>query len=146
MNLWGHRFSQNTNKKLSRFLPSPHRAEILTIFCSYFGRNNDFINSFWNWLTFNVLPTLVPIIVSNYIYLYLLCRVDPQNMSKVKWRKGTWKENLWLALFGFQFQASYARSQNLDSVPFILHIYVKQRLSKIFCASWAWNHVCGYWK
>ena len=53
MNLWSHRFSQNTNEKLSRFLPSLHRAEILTIFCSYFGRNDDFINSFWNWLTFN---------------------------------------------------------------------------------------------
>ena len=30
-----------------------HRAEILTIFGSYFGRNDDFINSFWNLLTFN---------------------------------------------------------------------------------------------
>ena len=34
----------------------PHyRAEIFTIFGSYFGRNNDFINSFWNLLTFTVL-------------------------------------------------------------------------------------------
>ena len=53
MNLWSHCFSQNTNKKLSRFLPSLHRTEILTIFCSYFERNDDFINSFWNWLTFS---------------------------------------------------------------------------------------------
>ena len=31
----------------------PHyTAEILTIFRSYFGRNDDFINSFWNSLTF----------------------------------------------------------------------------------------------
>jgi hypothetical protein len=29
-----------------------YRAEILTIFCSYFRRNVDFINSFWNLLTF----------------------------------------------------------------------------------------------
>ena len=29
-----------------------HRAEILTHFCSYFGRN-DFISSFWNLLTFS---------------------------------------------------------------------------------------------
>ena len=28
------------------------RAEILTIFGWYFGRNDDFINSFWNLLTF----------------------------------------------------------------------------------------------
>ena len=48
MNLWSHRFSQNTNDKLSRFLPSLHRAEILTIFCSYLGRNDDFINSLYN--------------------------------------------------------------------------------------------------
>ena len=53
MNLWSHRFSQNTNKVLSRFLPSLHRTEILTIFRSYFGRNNDFINSFWNCMTVN---------------------------------------------------------------------------------------------
>ena len=52
MNLWSHRFSQNTNKKLSRFLLSLHRAEILTIFHSYFERNNDvIINLFWNLLT-----------------------------------------------------------------------------------------------
>ena len=38
------------------FLPCtvPHyMAEILTIFGSYFGRNNDFINSFWNLLAFS---------------------------------------------------------------------------------------------
>ena len=28
-------------------------AEILTIFCSYFRRNDDFENSFWNLLTFS---------------------------------------------------------------------------------------------
>ena len=42
---WSHRFSQNTNEKLSGFLPCVVRAEI---FRSYFGRNDDFINSFWN--------------------------------------------------------------------------------------------------
>ena len=31
-----------------------YRAEILTIFRSYFGRNDDFIISFWNLLTFNI--------------------------------------------------------------------------------------------
>ena len=51
MNLWSHRFSQKTNK---RFLPSLHRAEILTIFRSYFERNYDFINSFWNCLSFKL--------------------------------------------------------------------------------------------
>ena len=52
MNLWSHRFSQNTNKKLSGFLSFVVRAEILTIFCSYFGRKDDFINTFWILLTF----------------------------------------------------------------------------------------------
>ena len=46
------------NKKCSRFLPSLHRAEILTIFCSYFGRNDDFINLFWNLLTFTYSITI----------------------------------------------------------------------------------------
>ena len=47
MNLWSHRFSQNTNEKLLRFLPCTVRAEILFVSCSYFGRNDDFISSFW---------------------------------------------------------------------------------------------------
>ena len=38
MNSWSNCFSQNTNKKLSRFLSSLHRAEILTFFRSYFGK------------------------------------------------------------------------------------------------------------
>ena len=40
-------------KKLSGFLPCVVRAEVLTIFCSYFGRNDDFMNSFGNLLTFS---------------------------------------------------------------------------------------------
>ena len=41
-------FFENTNEKLSGLLPCVVRAEILTIFRSYFGRKDDFINSFWN--------------------------------------------------------------------------------------------------
>ena len=55
MNLWSHRFSQNMNQKLYGFLPcsvAQYRAEILTIFGTYFGRNDDFIDSFLNLLTF----------------------------------------------------------------------------------------------
>ena len=59
MNLWSYLFSKNTNEKLSRFLTSLHRAEILTIFRSYFGRNDDFINSFWNGLTFKYYLNLL---------------------------------------------------------------------------------------
>ena len=60
MNLWGHQFYQNMNKKLSGFQPyssseAHYRAEIPTIFCSYFGRNDDSINLFWNLLTFSLL-------------------------------------------------------------------------------------------
>ena len=60
MNWWSHRFSQNMNQKLQRFLPcsvAQYRAEILTIFGSYFGRNDDFINSFCNFPTFSSLYT-----------------------------------------------------------------------------------------
>ena len=48
MNLWSHHFSQN----------GTIRAEILTIFGSYFGRNHDFINSFWNLLTFSSMTLI----------------------------------------------------------------------------------------
>ena len=73
MNLWGHRFSQNTNQKLQGFLPYQTNkdrstflviffgynpclfgwAEILVILGLHFGRNDDLINSFIIYLTFN---------------------------------------------------------------------------------------------
>ena len=50
MNLWSHRFSQNMNQNMNQgFLPcsiAQYWAEILTIFASYFGRNDDFILKF----------------------------------------------------------------------------------------------------
>ena len=51
MNLWGHRFSKNANRKLPGFLLWKFigKAEILGW---YFGRNNDLANSFWIRLTF----------------------------------------------------------------------------------------------
>ena len=55
MDLWSHCFSQNMDQKMQGFLPccvAQYRAEIITIFSSYFGRNDNFINSFWNLLTF----------------------------------------------------------------------------------------------
>ena len=60
-----YRFSQNMNKKLSRFLPSLYKAEILTIFCSYFVRNEDFINKFWDYLTFSCIP---PSLLFRYVF------------------------------------------------------------------------------
>ena len=45
-------------QKLSKFLPSLHRAEILTIFYPYFGRKDEFINSFWNCVTFTAVPVI----------------------------------------------------------------------------------------
>ena len=39
-------------KNCQDFCPTHYRAEILAIFCSCFGRNDDIINSFWNLLTF----------------------------------------------------------------------------------------------
>ena len=59
MNVWSHPFSQNMNKKLSRLPPSLHTTEILTNFSLYFGRTDDFINSFWNCLTFRIRQILI---------------------------------------------------------------------------------------
>ena len=64
MDLWSHHFSQNTNEILSGFLPCSSRTEILTIFCSYFGRNDDFINSFWNLLTFSKIAFCFELLLS----------------------------------------------------------------------------------
>ena len=57
MNLSGHRFSQNTNKKISKFLSYPLRTKIWKIFGWDFGTNDDLINSFWIQLTFNICHT-----------------------------------------------------------------------------------------
>ena len=90
MNLWSHRFSKNTNKKLSRFLPSLYRAEILTIFCLYFGRNDDFINSFWNCLTCWVFirefwDFLTFINISSSFKAYYILRIYTYNENKEKY-------------------------------------------------------------
>ena len=63
MSLWSHRFSQSLNQilyvRISALYTVPHyRAEILTIFGSYFGRNDDFIISFWKLLTFSNIQVL----------------------------------------------------------------------------------------
>ena len=61
--IWGREYSkilrllkvskfQNEFMKSSFCSVAQYRAEILTIFGSYFGRNDDFINLFWNLLTF----------------------------------------------------------------------------------------------
>ena len=52
-----HNKGQTISERIYEVIVSPKnsdlvRAEILTIFCSYFGRNDDFIDSFWNQLSF----------------------------------------------------------------------------------------------
>ena len=49
-----HSSSKSTGKETGKTQNSAvvYRADILTIFRSYFGRNDDFINSFWSLLTF----------------------------------------------------------------------------------------------
>ena len=65
--------------RISALYCVPHyRAEILTIFGSYFGRNDDFINSFWNLLTFigahfSLLLLLKLLLKSFLIYRYVRC-------------------------------------------------------------------------
>ena len=47
--------SEVRTKNCQDFCSHYTRAEILAIFCLYFGKNDDFINSFWQQLTF--IPT-----------------------------------------------------------------------------------------
>ena len=53
-----------------------YRAVILTVFSWYFGRNDDFINSFWNLLTFSEVRSA---------FCRFLCSSASQ-MTKVKYR------------------------------------------------------------
>ena len=53
INLWSHHYSKIWTKYCMDFWPVVW--QILTIFDSSFGRNDDFINSFWNLLTFRRL-------------------------------------------------------------------------------------------
>ena len=52
MNLWSHRFSQNMDKKFVRISSLRTTEQKSWQFFVCFGRNDDFIYSFWNWLTF----------------------------------------------------------------------------------------------
>ena len=61
-------FLPKYEQKLSGFLPCVVRAEILTIFHSYFGRNDDFRNSFRNLLTFSKCKTIRSILPNYDIF------------------------------------------------------------------------------
>ena len=52
MNIWNRHCAQNIYKKNWKILPDIIRAEFFKFFRSYFGHCDDFIYSFWNFLTF----------------------------------------------------------------------------------------------
>ena len=91
--------SQNTKETLSRFLPCVVRAEILTIFCSYFGRNDDFINLFWDLLTFinvktktEIVPNFCDLLRIHKLYLSISDRkADSKSClsTTLNWRQTT---------------------------------------------------------
>ena len=71
-------------------------AEILTIFRSYFGRNDDFKNSFWNLMTFRKVWRFL-----RFIYLHFDCQwQDHRNLrscppgSEVVTNRNSWREIL----------------------------------------------------
>ena len=74
MNLWSHCFSQNMNQIFQGYLPCDvpnYRAEIFTSFGSHFGRKHDFINSFWNLLTFRTdIVYRTRAIISRGLYIF----------------------------------------------------------------------------
>ena len=118
MNLWIHHFSQNTNKKLSRFLPSLHRTEILTIFGSYFGRNHDFINSFWNCLTFIFYS-----ISEDGSWSMGHCNSGSCNYSGMYWL-------LYLATLGSKTNDSRARSRKRRFQPSTTNWFTKMTINQ----------------
>ena len=73
MNWWGHRFFQNTNLKLQRFLPYPlinFQGRHFCYFWLRFGRNDDLIHSFWIQLTFSAF---VKLLNTRYLLFLAMC-------------------------------------------------------------------------
>ena len=110
MNLWSHRFSKNMNQNCKGFCPvvwhSTGHKYLLTIYCSYFGRIDGFINSRWNLLTFNfysqsrynrgwflILPAILEWIWDNFescikTQLISVCMVYQNSISSSLYRTG----------------------------------------------------------
>ena len=106
MNLWSHRFSQ----KISQDFCPHYTTEILPIFCLYFGRNDDFINSFWNCLTFTMYRK------SNHIF------VLPNN---------TWKNTIIVG---------YSTLQNCRDFHYCpVQTQKRKRFIWVFIALWIYN-------
>ena len=86
----GHRFFQNPNQKLQRFLPYPLiNFQISVDFGWDFGRNDDLINSFCIWLTFMVLNSTEIII----IFLFKIGDLHRHLQSSKCWEKSSWISN-----------------------------------------------------
>ena len=128
-------FLPKYEQKLSRFLPWVLKAEILTIFGSYFGRNDDFLNSFWNSLTFNKDVLLCIKFLSLWGYYYLRCATahDFLVLSSVidsnKYVNSSSKKSIFLF---FRFQNFYLGwvvllvQQNLEFLQKQLEVIVEE--------------------
>ena len=75
--------------KIVKFLASLHRAEIVTNFCLYIGRKDDFINSFWNCLTFSLFELTRKI--CKHVNLFYLIQIENNSFNL---------KNLWVTLMG----------------------------------------------
>ena len=107
MNLWGHRFSQNANQKLSRFLPYP--------LINFHGRNfGNFWLAFWEkrWPHKFILNLTDLCLVGqkNLVcpisYGQIKCFCPSRLLSKV------WKYFLLLKSQSYIFSAKYVWSRN----------------------------------
>ena len=64
-------FFPKNKQNIARISALNDRAEILAIFRSFFGRNDDFINLFWDLLTFTTYLCIANVLIINIIGIFL---------------------------------------------------------------------------
>ena len=143
MNFWSQRFSQNMNENLYALCcGTVHRAEILTIFCSYFGRNDDCINSFWNLLTFSMHFVFSHSLISSGV----MCRHDSFWHSKhgVCWQRAKLLDKItcngrWIQIIMESFTRIY--HADLHTQLKILICFVTTVLTQLFKICTAYKYL-----
>ena len=106
MKIWSRRIAQNMNKKNWKILPWILGAEFFKSFHSYFGQCDNFIFSFWNFLTFRSISLSFSrwhLVLSQIKTRNSITLLDLLPVQKKGWGQGgkndcinVWNKNQWI--------------------------------------------------
>ena len=94
MKIWSHHIAQNMNEKKLKNSALNFKAEFFKFFRSYFGQCDDFIFSFWNFLTFSSISKWtdsyiekneIELIMKLKLYKWIFLKKRPIYSTKIRY-------------------------------------------------------------